>query len=73
LIEAGLGSTPIVLAMGTVSWHLRNLAELPLPASQFMVMQLPAWGSALVGAIVAPLLLWLAAVGVGGAEYRTDR
>ena len=31
LIEAGLGSAPIVLNLITVAWHLRNVAELPLP------------------------------------------
>jgi hypothetical protein len=33
----------------------------------------PAWGSAIVALGVTPLFLWLAALGVTGAEYRTDR
>ena len=39
LIEAGLGSAPIVINFVTVAWHLRNLAELPLPATAFMALR----------------------------------
>ena len=73
LIEAGLGSTPVLLNLVAVTWHLRNLADLPLPALRFVSLDVPAWGSALVAAGVTPLFLWLAALGVTGAEYRTDR
>jgi ABC-type transport system involved in multi-copper enzyme maturation permease subunit len=73
LIEAGLGSSPVVLNLLAITWHLRNLADLPLPASDFMALHVPAWGSALVAMIAAPGLLALAVLGVSGAEYRTDR
>lgn len=73
LIEAGLGSTPVVLNLLAVSWHLRNVADLSLPASEFVSLQVPAWASAILAAGVTPLLLWLASLGVTGAEYRTDR
>jgi len=73
LIEEGLGSAPIVLNLVTVGWHLRNLAELPLPATTFMALSVPWWGSALATLAVTPGLVWLTCVGVNGAEYRTDR
>jgi len=73
LIEAGLGSAPIVLNLITVHWHLRNIAELPLPDTAFMALTVPWWGSAIFAVAVTPLLVWLTNVGVSGAEYRTDR
>ena len=73
LIEAGLGSAPIVLNLITVHWHLRNVAELPLPDTAFMALSVPWWGSAIFAVVVTPLLVWLTNVGVNGAEYRTDR
>jgi ABC-type transport system involved in multi-copper enzyme maturation permease subunit len=73
LIEVGLSSVPVVLNRLTLTWHLRNLAELPLPATEFASLDVPAWGSAIVAAGLTPLLLWLASLGVTGAEYRTDR
>jgi ABC-type transport system involved in multi-copper enzyme maturation permease subunit len=73
LIEEGLGSAPIVLNLITVSWHLRNIAELPLPATSFMAITVPWWGSAIAALLVSPALVWLTCIGVDGAEYRTDR
>jgi ABC-type transport system involved in multi-copper enzyme maturation permease subunit len=73
LVEAGLGSAPIVLNLLAIAWHLRNLAELPLPATTFLSAAVPAWASALVALAVTPLLLFVTGVSVAGAEYRTDR
>jgi ABC-type transport system involved in multi-copper enzyme maturation permease subunit len=73
LIEAGLGSAPIVLNLITVHWHLRNIAELPLPDTAFMALTVPWWGSAIFAVLVTPLFVWLTNVAVNGAEYRTDR
>lgn len=73
LIEAGLGSAPIVLNLITIGWHLRNIAELPLPDTAFMAVAVPWWGSALAALAVTPGLVFLTNVGVNGAEYRTDR
>ena len=73
LIEEGLGSAPIVLNLVTVGWHLRNVAELPLPETAFMALSVPWWGSAIVALVIGPVLVWLTCVGVDGAEYRTDR
>jgi ABC-type transport system involved in multi-copper enzyme maturation permease subunit len=73
LIEVLLARTPVALNLITLSWHLRNLAELPLPTREFAALDVPAWGSALLMTIATPLLLWLASVGFTGAEYRTDR
>jgi ABC-type transport system involved in multi-copper enzyme maturation permease subunit len=73
LIELGLSAVPVVLNRLTLTWHLRNLAELPLPATEFAALDVPAWGSAIIAAGVTPLLLWLASLSVNGAEYRTDR
>lgn len=73
LIEAALGSAPIVLNLITVGWHLRNIAELPLPDTAFMALTVPWWGSAVVALAVTPGLVFLTTVAVNGAEYRTDR
>jgi ABC-type transport system involved in multi-copper enzyme maturation permease subunit len=73
LIEEGLGSAPIVLNLVTVAWHLRNVADLPLPSTSFMALTVPWWASALAAIAVTPGLVWLTCVGVNGAEYRTDR
>jgi ABC-type transport system involved in multi-copper enzyme maturation permease subunit len=73
LIEEGLGSSPLVLNLIAVGWHLRNVAELPLPATTFMALTVPWWGSALWALAVTPGLVFLTTIGVNGAEYRTDR
>jgi hypothetical protein len=62
-----------VLNLITVHWHLRNIAELPLPDTAFMALTVPWWGSALFAVAVTPGLVWLTTLGVNGAEYRTDR
>jgi ABC-type transport system involved in multi-copper enzyme maturation permease subunit len=73
LIEAGLGSAPIVLNLITVAWHLRNIAELPLPETNFMALAVPWWASAIAALLVTPGFVWLTCTAVNGAEYRTDR
>ncbi len=70
LVEAGIGSTPIVLHFLAVSWHLRNLAGLLPPSTAgFLSLDVPAWGSALWVSIVTFLGLGGAALAVSGAEY----
>jgi ABC-type transport system involved in multi-copper enzyme maturation permease subunit len=73
LVEEGLGSAPLVLNLITVGWHLRNVAELPLPDTTFLALSVPWWASALTALLVTPGLVALTIVGVNGAEYRTDR
>lgn len=73
LVEAGIGSAPIVLNLIAVAWHLRNVAELPLPDTAFMALHVPFWASALVALAVTPLMTFLSTLAVDGAEYRTDR
>jgi ABC-type transport system involved in multi-copper enzyme maturation permease subunit len=73
VIEEALGSAPIVLDLVAAAWHARNLAQLPLPATQFMTLAVPAWLSALLLLGLTPALLALCIWGVTGAEYRTDR
>jgi ABC-type transport system involved in multi-copper enzyme maturation permease subunit len=69
LVEAGLASAPIVLNLISQSWHLRNLAELPVPGVGFMVIHVPAWVSAAVPAVMSVVCLGLASLSVSGAEY----
>jgi ABC-type transport system involved in multi-copper enzyme maturation permease subunit len=69
LIEAGLGSAPIVLNLLAQSWHLRNLADLPVPDVSFLALHVPAWVSALISLAVASLCLGGAALSISGAEY----
>lgn len=69
MIEAGLGSAPIVLNLLAVTWHLRNVADLPLAEVAFMAVHVPPWASAAVAVFVAALGLGGAALAVSGAEY----
>jgi ABC-type transport system involved in multi-copper enzyme maturation permease subunit len=69
LIEAGLGSAPIVLDRLAVTWHLRNFAGLPLPELALLSIAVPWWVSGIVPAVVTALCLLLAASSVSGAEY----
>jgi ABC-type transport system involved in multi-copper enzyme maturation permease subunit len=71
VIELGLGSTPIVLHLVAIGWHLRNLAELAPASAAFL--SVPAWLSALLALGLTPALLALTGAAVAGAEYRTDR
>jgi ABC-type transport system involved in multi-copper enzyme maturation permease subunit len=73
VVEAGLGSAPIVINLVTIHWHLRNIADLPLPATAFMAVTVPWWASAIVAVVVTPGLIALTNLSVNGAEYRTDR
>lgn len=69
LIEAGLGSAPIVLNLLAMTWHLRNLAGLPVPDIAFMALHVPAWASAVVVSMVTALCVFLSTASVSGAEY----
>lgn len=69
LVEAGLGAAPIALNLLAMSWHLRNLAELPLPEVSFMALHVPAYVSALVPVAFGGLCLGGATMIVSGAEY----
>jgi ABC-type Na+ efflux pump permease subunit len=73
VIEVGLGAAPLVLHLLAIGWHLRNVAELPLPATTVLAVEVPAWASALVALVITPALLALTGMSVAGAEYRTDR
>jgi ABC-type transport system involved in multi-copper enzyme maturation permease subunit len=75
LVEALLGSTPVIVNLLSMSWHLKNLAGLPLPETSFFASELnvPLWVSTLVLTGVGLLALLGAALGVTGTEYRTDR
>jgi hypothetical protein len=68
IVEAGLGSAPILLNLAALSWHLRNLAGLPVPDVVFLVVHVPAAISALLVAAVAALCLLLASASVTSAE-----
>jgi ABC-type transport system involved in multi-copper enzyme maturation permease subunit len=75
LVEALFGSLPVIINLVAMSWHLRNLAGLPLTTSAFFSSELtiPMWVSTLVVAGVSMLALMGASSSVSGAEYRTDR
>jgi hypothetical protein len=75
LIEALVGSLPVIINLLAVTWHLRNLAGLPLPESSFFSSEfhVPLGVSASVVAALGALALFGAAGGVSGTEYRTDR
>jgi ABC-type transport system involved in multi-copper enzyme maturation permease subunit len=68
LVEAGLGSAPIVLNLLAMSWHLRNLAQLALPTGS-LTLDVPALVSAAVPLVLGSLGLGLACMAVADAEY----
>jgi ABC-type transport system involved in multi-copper enzyme maturation permease subunit len=73
VIEAGLGSAPIVLNLGAIAWHLRNLAERVQPVNDSFALPVPALVSAAIVLVATPALLAVAIWRVRSAEYRSDR
>jgi len=75
LVEALLGSTPVIVNLVALSWHLRNLAGLSLPETSFFASELhvPLWSSTVTLTGIGGISLFLASLGVNGTEYRTDR
>ena len=71
VVEAGLGSTPIVLNLLAISWHLRNLADLPLAEVSFFALHIPGWVSGVVVSALAGLTLLLASWLVSESEYNS--
>jgi len=71
VIELGLASAPIPLNVLAMSWHLRNLAELPLPSLEAvsMTLSVPPEISAIVPLVWIGLGLGLGSMSVSGAEY----
>jgi len=71
VIELGLASAPIVLNVFAMSWHLRNLAELPLPSldSVNMTISVAPEISAIIPLVWVGLGLGLGSLAVSGAEY----
>ena len=75
VVEALVGSLPVIINLLAITWHLRNLAGLPLPESSFFSSEfhVPLGVSAGVVGALGLLALLGAAGGVSGTEYRTDR
>jgi ABC-type transport system involved in multi-copper enzyme maturation permease subunit len=70
LVEAGLGTAPIVLNLAALSWHLRNVGDLPRPDTFLLAVSVPVWVSLLVAVALPALFLGGAALLVRDAEYR---
>lgn len=68
VVEAGIGSLPIVIDLVAIAWHLRNLADLPLPNAVLVIVHVPAWLSAVIAAGLGALCLGAASIAVTGAE-----
>jgi ABC-type transport system involved in multi-copper enzyme maturation permease subunit len=73
VVEIGFASTSTILHLAALSWHVRNLADLPRASTTALSSELPTWASALVAFAFAPLLLGVTSAIVDGAEYQTDR
>ncbi len=69
VVEAGLGSAPILLNLLSISWHLRNFADLPVAEASFMSIHVPAWLSASLAVGITGITLGGASLAVAGAEY----
>jgi ABC-type transport system involved in multi-copper enzyme maturation permease subunit len=65
VVEAGIGSSAVVLHLLSISYHLRNLAGLDVTR----VVVVPAWGSAVAAAAIGGLCLVAATAAVRNAEY----
>ena len=69
VIETWLGSSPMVLNVISISWHLRNLADLGQPSNFGWTAHLPAALSALILAALPAGLLSLAGFKLKTAEW----
>jgi ABC-type transport system involved in multi-copper enzyme maturation permease subunit len=69
LIEATLGSTPLVINVVALSWHLRNLADLGQPSNFGPTAHLSVLISAVILFIAPAGLLALAGFRLKTAEY----
>jgi len=68
-VEATLGSAPLVINVGTLSWQLRNLADLGQPSNFGPSAHVPALLSLALLLAVPPALLSLAGWRLKTAEY----
>jgi ABC-type transport system involved in multi-copper enzyme maturation permease subunit len=73
IVEIGLAATGTVTHLLAISWHARNLAELPRATTEILESELPRWVSALFVFGLTPALLAVTSLVVEHAEYRTDR
>ncbi len=71
VVEAGLGSAPVVLNLLAISWHLRNLADLPLAEVSFFALHVPGWISGILVGALASVTLLLASWLVSESEYNS--
>jgi ABC-type transport system involved in multi-copper enzyme maturation permease subunit len=69
VIEATIGSTPLVINAVALSWHLRNLADLGQPSNFGPTAHIPVLISAAILVIAPPGLLALAGFRLKDAEY----
>jgi ABC-type transport system involved in multi-copper enzyme maturation permease subunit len=69
VVEAWLGSQPVVLNVVAVSWHLRNVADLGQPSNFGPTAHIPAALSALLLLGLPPALLTLAGFKLKTAEW----
>jgi ABC-type transport system involved in multi-copper enzyme maturation permease subunit len=70
LVESGLGSAPLVINLGALSWHLRNVGELGQPSNYLFSLHVPVALSLAIVVAAAALALGGAALIVRRAEYR---
>lgn len=69
LIEAALGSTPLVINVVALSWHLRNLADLGQPSNFGPTAHIPVLISTVILFAAPAGLLALAGFRLKSAEY----
>jgi ABC-type transport system involved in multi-copper enzyme maturation permease subunit len=69
VVEAGLGTAPLVVNLLAISWHLRNVADLPRPEVFLLAVGITPWISALVTVAAAAICLTGASLAVRRAEY----
>ncbi len=69
-VEATLGSTPLIVNVVALSWHLRNLADLGQPSNFGPTAHVPVALSLAILLAAPALLLSLAGLKLKSAEYR---
>jgi ABC-type transport system involved in multi-copper enzyme maturation permease subunit len=72
VLDSGLASLPVALHLLSPTWHLRNLAELPLPTSYFQSAPVGPWISLAVLLVVGGAATWLTLLLVERGEFAVE-
>jgi ABC-type transport system involved in multi-copper enzyme maturation permease subunit len=72
VLDSGLASLPVALHVLSPTWHLRNLAELPLPSTYFQSAAVRPWVSMATLVVMGGAATWLTLVLVERGEFAVE-